>query len=73
MSVCCKCCVLTEVSATDQSLVQRNATECDVTEYDREGCWAMGKWSRLVLNFTQLDIGWKLWARFSGDKAVLCS
>jgi hypothetical protein len=46
--VCC------QVSATGQSLVQRNPTECDVSEYDREGsimkrpwpikgCSAMGK------------------------------
>jgi hypothetical protein len=35
MSVCCECC-LVEVSATGRSLVQRNRTECDVSECDRE-------------------------------------
>ena len=37
MSVCCECCVCqVEVSATGWSLVQRSATECGVSECDRE-------------------------------------
>ena len=54
MSVSCECCVLSEVSATGWSLVQRSPTDCGVPECDREpsimrqpwptmGCCAMGE------------------------------
>ena len=59
-----------EVSATDRSLVQRNPTEYGMTEYDLEGCSVIGKGSKLILSFTQLDIGWKLGALFPRDKAA---
>jgi len=38
MSVCCECCVLSGrgFSASGWSLVQRNPTECDVSECDHE-------------------------------------
>ena len=48
--VCVVCCKV-EVSASDQSLIQRSPTDCGVSEYDREisimwlwptrGCCAM--------------------------------
>ena len=59
-----------EVSATYRSLVQRSLTECNVTECDCEGCWTMGRVSRLVLKFTQLDIGWRLGTIFPEIKRL---
>jgi hypothetical protein len=40
MDVCCECCVLSEVSASGWSLVQRSPSECGVYECDREP-WSM--------------------------------
>jgi hypothetical protein len=34
MSVSCECCVLSEFSATDRSLVQRSPKKCGVSERD---------------------------------------
>ena len=36
LSVCCECCVLSEISTSGLSLVQRSPTECGVFECDRE-------------------------------------
>jgi hypothetical protein len=36
MFVRCECCVLSEVSATGWSLIEKSPTECDVSEFDRE-------------------------------------
>jgi hypothetical protein len=44
MSVCCECCVLSEVSATGWSLVQRSPTEC-VVSCDRESSKMRRPWS----------------------------
>ena len=36
MSVSCECCVLSEVSGSGRSLIQRSPTECTMSECDRE-------------------------------------
>ena len=36
MSVSCECCVMSEVSATGRSLVQRGSTECGMSVCDLE-------------------------------------
>jgi hypothetical protein len=45
MSVCCKCCVLSEVSVSGWSLVHRNRTECGVSECDRESSIMRSPWT----------------------------
>jgi hypothetical protein len=44
MSVCCECCVLSEVSASEWSLVQRSPSECGVYECDRESLSMRTPW-----------------------------
>jgi hypothetical protein len=44
MSVCCVCCVLSEVSTTGWSLVQRIPTKCGVSECDREASIMRRAW-----------------------------
>ena len=44
MSVCCECCVLSEVSASGWSLVQGSPSECGVYECDSESLSMRTPW-----------------------------
>jgi hypothetical protein len=44
MSVSCECCVLSELSASGWSIVQRNPTECGVSECDHEASITRRPW-----------------------------
>jgi len=70
-SVCCECCVLSDVSALGWSLVQRSPTECGVSECDCEASIMRRRpWGHIWLRFCkQIDwitiTTWPMWTDWS--------